>query len=76
MQIRLYKKMCSTMATTSLNMLSEKQIGFALRIVYRYYVAGFHFNSFLSNQIENDKIFIERVTKNLKSMSKEKYFCK
>ena len=38
------RKMCSTMATTRLEELSEKQVGYALKIVYRLFNVGYQYD--------------------------------
>ena len=71
------RKMCISMATTKLENLSEKQVGYALKIIFRMYNAGYQFNDTISTLIDakrNDLDTFMRVR--ISSLSTESYFSK
>lgn len=71
------RKMCISMATTQLENLSEKQVGYALKITYRLFNAGYQYNDAIKTLIEakrSDFDLFMRVPIN--TLSTDKYFRK
>jgi hypothetical protein len=67
--------MCKTMIGIKPETLSEKQLAYALRIVYRFYKAGFSFSDSMNSQIakfENELAIIDKKT--LANYSTSKYY--
>ena len=67
--------MCMTMAKADLKELTEKQVGFALKIIYKFYNAGYKFNDTISKLIESGRGDFDAF-KNIRinTLSPEKYF--
>lgn len=67
--------MCKTMIGIKPETLSEKQLAYALRIVYRFYKVGYNFSDSMSSQIakfENELAIIDKKT--LANYSTSKYY--
>ena len=66
---------CATMAKTELDKLSEKQIGYALKIVYKFYTSGYKFDEIVNKLIEANRGDFESFkSARLNTFSDEKYF--
>ena len=67
--------MCKTMMGISPDSLSEKQIAYALRIVYRFYKKGFTFDDATTAKLNAYKEELDMIEKkSLKNYSASKYF--
>lgn len=67
--------MCKTMIGISPEALSEKQIAYALRIVYRFFKNGFTFDGATTAKLEEYKEELSQIEKkSLKNFSTSKYF--
>lgn len=67
--------MCITMASTDLVQLSERQIAYALRIIYSFYKKNMCLDDNIQHHIiANQDDFEKLATINYNSFSKEKYF--
>ena len=67
--------MCMSMAKLNLKDLSEKQVGYALKIVYKFYSAGYPFNDTIKKLIEAGRGDFDSL-KNLRlnTLSSDHYF--
>ena len=71
------RNMCISMATTKLENLSEKQVGYALKIIYRLYNAGYQFDDIIKTLIDAKRNDLDSFMKvRIKTLSSEKYFSK
>ena len=69
--------MCKTMIDSEPENLSERQIAYSLRILYRFYIKGFNLPNSLKKSIEeNEKELMAIEKKRLKNFSTSKYFVK
>ncbi len=67
--------MCKTMMDINPENLSEKQIAYALRIIYRFYKQGFNFPELINSKVEENIDELEKIDKNrLVNFSSSKYF--
>ena len=67
--------MCISMAKEDIKNLSEKQIGYALKIIYKFYIAGYSFNDTIKKLIESGRSDFDNLKKvQVKTLSAEKYF--
>lgn len=70
-----YSGMCKTMMGISPENLSEKQIAFALRIVYKFYKAGFTFDDSTTAKLKEYEPDLESIEKKrMSNYSSSKYF--
>ena len=75
--IRSDRSMCISMLTTSLEELSEKQVAYALRLIYKFYSVGFVFadNSSVKKVVDANRSEFNSLLKlRLRTLSTEKYF--
>ena len=67
--------MCMSMAKEDIKNLSEKQIGYALKIIYKFYIAGYNFDDTIKKLIESGRGDFDNLKKlQVKTLSTEKYF--
>ncbi|MDY5931240.1 MAG: AIPR family protein [Candidatus Ornithospirochaeta sp.] len=72
---RSHSGMCKTMMGMAPENLSERQIAYALRIVYRFYKAGFVFSASMNEAIkENEEELAQIDKKRLSMYSNSKYY--
>ncbi len=71
------RKMCISMATIKLENLSEKQVGYALKIIFRMYNAGYQFDDTISTLIDAKRNDLEAFMRvRISTLSMERYFSK
>lgn len=71
------RKMCISMATTKLEYMSEKQVGYALKIIYRLFNAGYQYDDAIKALIEAKRNDLDSFMKvRINTLSSDKYFSK
>ena len=69
------RKMCISMATTKLEDLTEKQVGYALKIIYRLFNGGYQYNDTIKTLIEAKRSDLDSFMRvRINTLSSERYF--
>ena len=72
---RIFSNSCTTYANGLKDQLTERQLAFALKIIYKFYSNGYNFEDNLKQQIENHMKEIQESVKTSQSkFSNEPYF--